>query len=109
MSMNLKTFTDENFEKEVLQSSKPVLVDFWASWCQPCLALAPIIEELAVEYKDNLIIGKINVDENPQIASKYMIYSIPTLILFKNGEIKSQLIGFKPKKELVKFIDKYLP
>lgn len=109
MSMNLKTFTDENFEKEVLQSSKPVLVDFWASWCQPCLALAPIIEELAVEYKDNLIIGKINVDENPQIASKYMIYSIPTLILFKNGEIKSQLIGFKPKKELVKFLDKYLP
>lgn len=108
MSINLKTFTDENFEMEVLQSSKPVLVDFWASWCQPCLALAPIIEELAAEYKDNLIIGKINVDENPQTPSKYMIYSIPTLILFKDGEIKAQIIGFKLKKELVKLISKYL-
>ncbi len=106
MSENLKTFTDNNFNVEVLQSKIPVLVDFWAPWCKPCLALAPIIEELALQYKDKIIIGKINVDENPEIPSKYMIFSIPTLILFKNGEAVEQIIGFNPKSELVKFIDK---
>jgi thioredoxin 1 len=108
MSQHLKILTDNNFEQEVLKSSKPVLVDFWASWCQPCLALAPIIDEIAKEYGDKLVVGKINVDENPVVPSQYMIFSIPTLILFKNGEMKGKVVGFKPKAELTKLIDQLL-
>ncbi|OGF66856.1 MAG: thioredoxin [Candidatus Fischerbacteria bacterium RBG_13_37_8] len=109
MSNNLVTFTDSNFETEVLHSKEPVLVDFWATWCQPCLALTPIIEEIAHDYQNRLKIGKLNVDENPQTQSRYMIFSIPTLILFKNGEIQEQVIGFKPKAELVRLIESLLP
>lgn len=108
MAKNIINATDENFDKEVLQSEKAVLVDFWARWCQPCLALAPIIEQIADEYKDILKVVKIDVDENPITANKYMITSIPTLILFNKGEAKTQIIGWKKKAELINLISPFL-
>ena len=109
MSEYIKTFTDDNFEHEVLKSEEPVLVDFWATWCSPCIALAPIIEDLAKEYQSRVKVGKMNVDDNPFVPNKYMINSIPALFLFINGEIRAQLIGFKPKSELIKFLNNNLP
>ena len=96
---------DSNFEQTVLQSETPVLVDFWATWCKPCLMVAPIIEELAEEYSGKVTFGKINVDHNRQIASKYSIMSIPTMLIFKKGEPISQIVGFKPKQELKRSLD----
>ena len=92
--------TDANFDQEVLQSDLPVLVDFWAPWCGPCKLMAPIIEELAKEFEGKAKVVKLNVDENPQTAQKYGIMSIPTLIIFKNGQIAEQLIGLRPKEEI---------
>ena len=109
MSEYIKTFTDDNYENEVLKSDEPVLVDFWATWCSPCIALTPIIEDLAKDYQSRMKVGKMNVDENPFVPNKYMINSIPALFLFINGEIQGQLIGFKPKSELVKFLNSNLP
>ncbi len=91
----------ENFEKEVLKSEKPVLVDFYADWCGPCNAMAPVIEELATELDGKAKVGKINVDENSDIAVEYNVMSIPTLIIFKNGKEEKRLVGLRDKEELL--------
>ncbi|MFZ6015005.1 MAG: thioredoxin [Patescibacteria group bacterium] len=95
-----KVFTDQNFEQEVLKSSKPVLVDFWAPWCGPCQMMAPIIDELAEEYEGEVVIGKLNVDENQQSAGQYGIMSIPTMLLFQDGVVKEQFVGGMSKDDL---------
>ena len=92
--------TDENFETEVIKSDKPVLVDFWATWCGPCRQIAPLIDELAVQYQGSVKIGKVNVDENPELSTKYGINAIPTLLLFKNGEIVERFQGVPPRTKL---------
>lgn len=94
------TITSTNFESEVLQSDIPVLVDFWASWCGPCKMLAPTISEIASEYKGKVKVGKINIDDDTAIAIKYGIVSIPTVVLFKNGEVADKSVGFVPKAEI---------
>ncbi|KAA3662377.1 MAG: thioredoxin [Calditrichaeota bacterium] len=99
--------TDNNFEQEVLKSDKPVLVDFWAEWCGPCKMIGPIIEELAGEYSDSIKIGKLNVDEHGAIAGNYGIRSIPTLLIFKDGEIADTIIGAVPKAELKRHLDNF--
>lgn len=104
MSENVKYLKTEEFS-DVISSDKVVLVDFWASWCPPCKMLSPVIDELADEYSDKAVICKLNVDEEPQIAQKYGVSSIPTIILFKNGEIIASSVGYKPKAELAKLID----
>lgn len=96
--------TKLNFEEEVLQSEKLVLVDFWATWCGPCKMIAPVLEQIAEEYKGKVKIGKVNVDEQSEIARQYQILSIPTLILFKNGEIMNVSVGFRSKSEIEKII-----
>lgn len=90
--------TKENFEAEVLNSTKPCLVDFWATWCGPCKMIAPIIEELAEEYVDTVKVCKINVDDEPELAIKYRVSSIPTVMLFENGNVKDTVVGYRPKK-----------
>lgn len=95
--------TEENFEKEVLQAQKPVLIDFWASWCGPCQMLAPVIEEIAEEVTD-VIVGKVNVDEEAALAQKFDIMSIPTLLLFKNGQVVATTMGAQPKENLLQFM-----
>jgi thioredoxin 1 len=92
--------TDQNFE-EAIKSDKPVLVDFWAEWCGPCKMLAPILDEVATENQAKLVIGKMNVDENPATAQKFGIMSIPTLLLFKNGQVEKTLVGFMSKKDMM--------
>lgn len=94
------TITKDNFEQEVLQSELPVLVDFWAVWCGPCQMLAPTVAELAEEYEGKVKVGKVNVDEQPELAMKYGIMSIPTLILFKGGEVAAQTMGVQPKEAI---------
>ncbi len=95
------TLTDENFEEEVIESKKPVLVDFWATWCGPCMMLAPIVTEIAEEYADELKVGKVNVDEQPVTSLEYKVSSIPTLILFKDGKILKKAVGYMSKSELI--------
>ncbi|MDI6808827.1 MAG: thioredoxin [Candidatus Eisenbacteria bacterium] len=99
---------DKNFESEVLKSDIPVLVDFWAPWCAPCRMIAPVVEELAQEMKGKIKVGKINVDENALTASKYGVRGIPTLLLFKGGEIAAQKVGAASKVELVKMVEQAL-
>ena len=99
--MSELVITKDNFEKEVLKSEKPVLVDFYADWCGPCNAMAPVIEELAKELEGKVKVGKINVDENPDIAVEYNVMSIPTLIVFKNGKEEKRLVGLRNKEELI--------
>jgi len=96
---------DATFDQTVLKSKTPVLVDFWAPWCRPCIMTAPVLEELAKDYADRLIIAKLDVDQNAKTATKYSIMSIPNLIIFKNGKPVSQIVGYKPKAELKKDID----
>lgn len=96
---------DQNFENEVLNSNTPVLVDFWAEWCGPCRALAPVIEEIAEDYDGKIKVGKLNVDENPGAPSAYEIRSIPTLIVFKDGAIVDRVVGALPKNQITDLID----
>ena len=96
---------DTNFDQTVLQAETPVLVDFWAPWCRPCLMLAPILDELAEEYSGKITFARMDVDQNPKTASKYQIMSIPTLLLFKKGEPVSHIVGYKPKAELKRDLD----
>ena len=105
MGENTLTISDDNFEKEVLSSDVPVLIDFWATWCGPCKAIAPMIDELAAEYSGQLKVGKVNVDENPKTPGKYGVRGIPTLILFKGGQPITNMIGFRPKDEMKRSLD----
>lgn len=102
------TVSDDEFDGSILQSDKPALIDFWAEWCQPCKMLAPTVEELAGEYEGKIVVGKVNVDDNPQTATKYGIRGIPTLLFFKDGQVVQQLVGVKSKAEIKKVIDENL-
>ena len=108
MTENMTQYTDSNWEQEVIKADQPVLVDFWAEWCGPCHALAPTVSSIADSYQGRIKVGKLNVDENEKIAAKYGIRSIPTLMLFKGGEIKEVLIGNRPKTEIVQVLDKHM-
>ena len=105
---NVFHVTDGEFDASVLKSDKPVLVDFWAAWCGPCQAIAPTVEELAEEYAGRVTVAKMNVDENPQTPGKYGIRAIPTLIVFKDGQVSEQITGSVAKAQLVKALDKAL-
>lgn len=107
-SGNVVTISDDGFESSILNSSKPALVDFWAEWCQPCKMLAPTVEEIADEFIDQIVVGKLNVDDNPATATKYGIRGIPTLLLFKGGQVVQQLVGVKSKAEIKKIIEESL-
>ena len=98
------TLTMSNFENEVLKSDKTVLVDFWASWCGPCRMIAPVLTEIAEDYGDSVKVGKVNVDEQPELAGSFGIESIPTIMVFKNGELTERVVGYKPKEELEKLL-----
>jgi len=105
VSENIVQTSDDSFEADVLQSDKPALVDFWAEWCGPCKMIAPILDEAATEYADRMSVVKLNVDENPNIAQKFGIRSIPTLILFKDGAVQAQKLGAMSKSQLTEFLD----
>lgn len=107
-SEKVLAFDDGNFETEVLQSPIPVLVDFWASWCAPCKAIAPLIDTIAQDYEGKIKVGKVNVDDNPATPSKYGIRGIPTIMLFKEGKLIDQVVGAVPKAQLEALINKAL-
>jgi thioredoxin 1 len=100
MSENLVEVTDANFEQSVVSSSKPVVLDFWAPWCGPCRMMEPVLEEAATEWGEKITVGKVNVDDNPATATKYDILSIPTLLVFSEGQVVKKLVGAMPKKRL---------
>lgn len=101
-------FTEQNFDEQVLKSSQPVLVDFWAPWCAPCRMMASAVEAVASEYTGRATVGKLNVDENQSLAGRYNIRGIPTLLLFKDGQIREQLVGATSKDTIVKMLDRHV-
>ena len=105
MGASTKTVTDATFDNEVLGSDKPVLVDFWAEWCGPCKMVAPVLEEIAAENADKITVAKVNIDENPEIARRYQIMSIPTMSVFSKGEVVKSIVGAKPKAALLRDLD----
>ena len=105
---NVQTFTDGNFETTVLKAGGPVLVDFWAEWCGPCKRLGPTIDQLAAEYNGKVTVGKLNVDDNPSITMRYMVRGIPTVMLFKGGQIVDQVVGLVDKGTLKQMLDRHI-
>lgn len=101
-------FTDQNFEEEVIKSDKPVLVDFWAAWCAPCRIVSPLIDELAKEYEGKVKVGKLNVDENPANTAKFGVMSIPTILIFKNGQVVKTLVGVQNRESYKREINEVL-
>ena len=108
MSEHIVHVTDDSFESDVLKSGEPVLIDYWAEWCGPCKMIAPVLDELATEYSGRLKVAKLNIDENPNTPPRYGIRGIPTLMLFKNGEVEATKVGAVSKSQLVAFIDSNL-
>jgi thioredoxin 1 len=107
-SDKVQTLTDNNFDQSVIKADKPVLVDFWAEWCGPCRRLAPTVEELATDFDGRVVVGKLNVDDNPTTAGRFSIRGIPTLLLFKGGQIVEQVVGLADKDSLKRLIDKHV-
>jgi thioredoxin 1 len=103
---NIVTLTEENFAKEVLQSATPVLVDFWAEWCGPCKMIGPVLDELAGEYAGRVKIGKVNIDDHQALAGQYNVRAIPTLLLFKQGQVTEQVVGLRSKRDLAASFDR---
>jgi thioredoxin 1 len=108
MAENIVTLTGSNFDPEVIKSATPVLVDFWAEWCGPCKMVAPILDELATEYNGKLKIGKVNIDEHQPLATQYGIRAIPTLLIFKQGQVVDQVVGLRSKKDFKLKLDRVL-
>ena len=102
--MSVQTITNENFEQLVLQSDKPVLLDFWAEWCGPCRMVSPLVDEIA-EERDDIVVGKVNVDEQGELAARFGVMSIPTLLVFKGGELANQAVGARPKDAILALLD----
>jgi thioredoxin 1 len=100
--------TDQNFEQDVLKSEQPVLVDFWAAWCGPCKALSPIVDELAAQFQGKVKVGKMDVDRNPATPMRYQVRGIPTLIIYKDGQVKEQLVGYCAKEKIEQAMEKYV-
>jgi len=108
MPVKVLTFTDEKWKEDVLSSKEPVLVDFWAEWCAPCKLMAPSIEALAEEFDGRVRVGKLNVDENAATSEKYDIRGIPTILIFKGGEVKEQVVGVTSKENLVRLVERHI-
>ncbi len=106
--MATQKVSDDSFESDVLKSDTPVLVDFWAEWCGPCKQIAPALEEIATEFSDRVTVAKINIDENPQTPTKYRVRGIPTLLLFKDGEVAAMKVGTAPKSDLANWVESNL-
>jgi len=106
--MSTIKISDDSFEDEVINKGKPIIVDFWAEWCGPCKQIGPILEEISEEYKEKLRIGKLDVDENPEIASQYQIRGIPTMMLFNNGSLVDTKVGMSSKNDLIQWIDQHI-
>ena len=108
MGAEMIELSAENFDQQVVSSERPVLVDFWAEWCGPCRAIEPALKEVAADYEDRVVVGRLNVDEHPTIASRYGIRSIPSILLFQNGEVSDQIVGAVPKSSITNLLDQLI-